>query len=102
MDPVHLALTVPEYLSLVWNWIEIQDPRVTFGCGVLFWMIVRGAFSIFANPLQKVLAVAGFILVCVIALVSWVAFTASLEPGSVPFSKATETPGVNTLKEIGQ
>ncbi|MCZ7860793.1 hypothetical protein O9X98_05190 [Agrobacterium salinitolerans] len=91
---------LPEFFTAIWRWCANQDPRITFAIGFATAIIIGRLFSVFANPAQKVLAFAGFIVVAIIALAFWVSFAGVLEPGEIPFGKAASTPNAETLTEI--
>lgn len=91
---------LPEFFVSVWRWCGNQDSRVAFAVGIGTWIVLGGIFRLFANPVQKVMAFAGFVLVALIALAFWVGFAGGLEPGEIPFAKAASTPNVDTLTEI--
>jgi hypothetical protein len=91
---------LPGFLAAAWRWCGIQDSRVAFGLGFATTIVLARIFSVFANPAQKILAVAGFIVVAVIVLAFWVSFAGVLEPGEIPFGKAVTTPNADTLSEI--
>jgi Zn-dependent protease len=91
---------LPEFFSAIWRWSAHQDSRVSFAFGVATAIVIGRLFSIFANPAQKILAFAGFIVVAIIVLASWVSFAGVLQPGEIPFGKAASTPNAETLTEI--
>lgn len=91
---------LPEFFAAIWRWCANQDPRVSFAVGFATAIVIGRLFSVFANPVQKVLAFAGFIVVAIMALAFWVSFAGVLEPGEIPFGKAASTPNADTLTEI--
>ena len=91
---------LPDFFAAVWNWCGNQDSRTAFLAGVVTWFALGRIFGLFGNPVQKVIAFMGFILVAFLALAFWVSFSGTLEPGEIPFGKATFTPNVDTLTEI--
>jgi hypothetical protein len=91
---------LPEFFSAIWRWSAHQDSRVAFAIGVATSIVIGRLFSIFANPAQKIFAFAGFIVVAIIVLAAWVSFAGVLQPGEIPFGKATSTPNAETLTEI--
>ena len=99
MDP-SVFYNLPEFSMAIWRWCANQDPRITFAIGFATAIIIGRLFSVFANPGQKALAFAGFIVVATIVLAFWVSFAGVLEPGEIPFGKAASTPNVETLTEI--
>lgn len=99
MDSI-VFYNLPAFIAAIWRWCGSQDPRITFALGVASWIVVGRLFSLFGNPVQKVLSLAGFIVIAIIALTSWVSFSGTLKPGEVPFGKAAITPNADTLTEI--
>jgi hypothetical protein len=99
---IDVLYNLPEFVRGLWEWCARQDSRVAFGLGVLFWMVVGRVFSVLGNPVQKVMGLVGTVVILLMALAFWVAFAGGLEPGSIPFERATRTPGADTLMEIQQ
>lgn len=99
MDP-SVFYNLPEFFAALWRWCGNQDPRTAFFLGIGVWIVMGRVFGLFANPAQKVLALAGIVLVAVIALAFWVSFAGVLQPGEIPFGKAASTPNADTLLEI--
>ncbi len=97
---ISILYSLPEFLLSVWVWAGNQDSRIAFLLGVLSWIVVGQIFSLFDNPVQRVVSFCGFVLVALIALGSWVSFSGALESGEIPFMRATVTPNVDTLMEI--
>lgn len=97
---ISVLYNLPDFLLSVWAWAGNQDSRIAFLLGVLTWVVVGQIFSLFDSPVQKVLSFCGFVLVVLIALGSWVSFSGTLEPGEIPYMRATITPNVDTLMEI--
>lgn len=97
---IEVLYNLPEFFAGLWNWCSHRDPRVAFGLGVLFWMATGRLFSLFGNPVQKVVALIGFLVILLMALAFWVGFSGALAPGEVPFGKATRNPNANTLMEL--
>jgi Zn-dependent protease len=91
---------LPEFLNYVWSQCASLDGRVTFGCGFAAAVVSGRVLSLFTHPFQKVAALFGAVLIALLALAFWVGFAGSLQPGTVPFHKATETPNAGTLLEI--
>lgn len=86
--------------AAVWGWCAERDPRTTYVLGAATAVVAGRIFSVFANPAQKVLAFAGFILVAAVALSMLVSYVARSDDMDIPFGKAVHTPNAETLSEI--
>ncbi|MDW9481194.1 hypothetical protein GOB57_21345 [Sinorhizobium meliloti] len=99
MDP-GVFYNLPEHLTAIWRWCANQDARIAFALGCAATIIIDRMLSVVSNPAQKILVLAGYILVAVMALAFWVSFAGVLETGEIPFGKAASTPNADTLTEI--
>jgi hypothetical protein len=97
---INFFYNLPTVIASIWTSFAEFDARLAFVAGILAAVISSRLVHTFESPATKILSLLGFITIVALALGFWVSFSGSLEPGEIPFSKATVTPGVDTLIEV--
>jgi hypothetical protein len=91
---------LPGYVKDFYSWVSTQNGAYAFLVGVGFWFLIERIFAFVSNPISKILSVFGVLFVVCFFAAFFVDFASSYDRGSVPFEKATRTPGVETLRTL--
>ena len=97
-----IIYNIPEFIAWLWVWCGLQDGRVSFGLGVLTWIIISRIFSSFQSPISAVIAVLSVLIVLIIALSAWVGLSGMVDMGEETLRRVTDPSNANTFNEVSK